>query len=30
LTDQYGCWNFAYNGTKSLVIPQNIIEHHKP
>jgi branched-chain amino acid transport system substrate-binding protein len=21
LTDQYGCWNFAYNGTKSLVIP---------
>jgi hypothetical protein len=29
LTDQYGCWNFAYNGTKSLVIPQNIIEHHK-
>jgi branched-chain amino acid transport system substrate-binding protein len=30
LTDQYGCWNFAYNGTKSLVIPQNVIEHHKP
>ncbi len=30
LTDQYGCWNFAYNGTKSLVIPQNIIEHHRP
>jgi branched-chain amino acid transport system substrate-binding protein len=30
LTDQYGCWNFAYNGTKALVIPQNIIEHHKP
>ncbi len=30
LTDQYGCWNFAYNGTKPLVIPQNIIEHHKP
>lgn len=30
LTDQYGCWNFAYNGTRSLVIPQNIIDHHKP
>jgi branched-chain amino acid transport system substrate-binding protein len=30
LTDQYGCWNFAYNGTRPLVIPQNIIEHHKP
>jgi len=30
LTDQYGCWNFAYNGTKPLVIPQNIIDHHKP
>jgi len=29
LTDQYGCWNFAYNGTKPLVIPQNIIDHHK-
>jgi hypothetical protein len=30
LTDQYGCWNFAYNGTKPLVIPQNIIDHHTP
>jgi branched-chain amino acid transport system substrate-binding protein len=30
LTDQYGCWNFAYNGTKPLVIPQSIIDHHKP
>lgn len=30
LTDQYGCWNFAYNGTKALVIPQNVIAHHKP
>jgi branched-chain amino acid transport system substrate-binding protein len=30
LTDQYGCWNFAYNGTKALVIPQNVIDHHKP
>jgi len=30
LTDQYGCWNFAYNGTRPLEIPQNIIEHHKP
>jgi hypothetical protein len=30
LTDQYGCWNFAYNGTKVLVIPQNVIAHHKP
>jgi len=30
LTDQYGCWNFAYNGTESLVIPQNVIAHHKP
>jgi ABC-type branched-subunit amino acid transport system substrate-binding protein len=30
LTDQYGCWNFAYNGTRPLVIPQNLIEHHKP
>jgi len=30
LTDQYGCWNFAYNGTKTLVIPQNVIAHHKP
>jgi ABC-type branched-subunit amino acid transport system substrate-binding protein len=28
LTDQYGCWNFAYNGTVALVIPQNIIDHH--
>jgi hypothetical protein len=30
LTDQYGCWNFAYNGTKALLIPQNIIDHHTP
>jgi hypothetical protein len=30
LTDQYGCWNFAYNGTRPLVIPWNIIDHHKP
>ncbi len=30
LTDQYGCWNFAYNGTKALVIPQSVIDHHKP
>ena len=30
LTDQYGCWNFAYNGTIALVIPQNVINHHKP
>jgi len=30
LTDQYGCWNFAYNGTKALVIPQNVIDHHTP
>jgi hypothetical protein len=30
LTDQYGCWNFEYNGTKPLVIPQNVIDHHKP
>jgi branched-chain amino acid transport system substrate-binding protein len=30
LTDQYGCWNFAYNGTMPLVIPQNVIDHHKP
>jgi ABC-type branched-subunit amino acid transport system substrate-binding protein len=29
LTDQYGCWNFAYNGTRPLVIPQNVIDHHK-
>jgi ABC-type branched-subunit amino acid transport system substrate-binding protein len=30
LTDQYGCWSFAYNGTMPLVIPQNVVEHHKP
>ena len=30
LTDQYGCWNFAYNGTVALVIPQNVIVHHTP
>ncbi|MHC1578542.1 MAG: type 1 periplasmic-binding domain-containing protein [Dehalococcoidia bacterium] len=30
LTDQYGCWNFAYNGTKALVIPQNVVNHHEP
>jgi branched-chain amino acid transport system substrate-binding protein len=29
LTDQYGCWNFAYNGTRPLVIPPNVIDHHK-
>jgi branched-chain amino acid transport system substrate-binding protein len=29
LTDQYGCWNFAYNGTRLLVIPRNVIDHHK-
>jgi len=28
LTDQYGCWNFAYNGTVPLVIPQNVVDHH--
>jgi ABC-type branched-subunit amino acid transport system substrate-binding protein len=30
LTDQYGCWNFAYPGTKDLFIPQNVIDHHMP
>jgi len=25
LTDQYGCWDFAYNGTMALVIPENVI-----
>jgi hypothetical protein len=30
LTDQYGCWNFAYNGTVALIIPQNVIDHHTP
>jgi len=30
LTDQYGCWNFAYNGTEALLIPQNVIAHHTP
>jgi len=30
LTDQYGCWNFAYNGTVALLIPQNVIDHHTP
>jgi branched-chain amino acid transport system substrate-binding protein len=30
LTDQYGCWNFAYNGTVALIIPQNIIDYHTP
>ena len=30
LTDQYGCWNFAYNGTVVLIIPQDIIAHHTP
>jgi ABC-type branched-subunit amino acid transport system substrate-binding protein len=30
LTDQYGCWNFAYNGTATLVIPQNVIDYHTP
>ena len=30
LTDQYGGWNFAYPGTVPLIIPQNVINHHKP
>jgi len=30
LTDQYGCWNFAYPGTVNLIIPQNVIDHHMP
>jgi hypothetical protein len=30
LTDQYGCWNFAYPGTVDLVIPQNVIDYHAP
>lgn len=30
LTDQYGCWNFEYSGTVDLIIPQNVIDHHKP
>ncbi len=30
LTDQYGCWNFAYNGTVALVVPQNVLDHHMP
>jgi len=30
LTDQYGCWNFAYNGTVDLIIPQDVIAHHTP
>jgi ABC-type branched-subunit amino acid transport system substrate-binding protein len=30
LTDQYGNWNFAYDGTKALIIPQNVIDYHKP
>lgn len=30
LTDQYGCWNFAYPGTVDLIIPQNVIDHHTP
>jgi ABC-type branched-subunit amino acid transport system substrate-binding protein len=30
LTDQYGCWNFAYNGTVALIIPQNVINQHMP
>jgi len=30
LTDQYGCWNFAYNGTVDLIIPQNVIDNHTP
>jgi ABC-type branched-subunit amino acid transport system substrate-binding protein len=30
LTDQYGCWNFAYNGTVPLAIPPNVIDHHTP
>jgi len=30
LTDQYGCWNFEYSGTVDLIIPQSVIDHHKP
>jgi hypothetical protein len=30
LTDQYGYWNFEYPGTADLVIPQNVVDHHKP
>jgi ABC-type branched-subunit amino acid transport system substrate-binding protein len=30
LTDQYGCWDFAYPGTQELMIPQNVIDHHRP
>jgi len=26
LTDQYGCWNFAYPGTKSLYIPIKLFQ----
>jgi branched-chain amino acid transport system substrate-binding protein len=26
LTDQYGCWNFQYNGTKSLYIPIKLFQ----
>jgi len=28
--DQYGNWNFAYPGTVPIVIPANVIDHHKP
>ena len=30
LTDQYGYWNFEYPGTADLVIPQNVVDHHRP
>jgi ABC-type branched-subunit amino acid transport system substrate-binding protein len=30
MTDQYGCWNFAHNGTRTLVIPQGVIDYHTP
>ena len=30
LIDQYGSWNVTYPGTKALVIPQNVVDHHKP
>lgn len=27
LTDQYGNWNFAYNGTKALIVPSWVTTH---
>jgi ABC-type branched-subunit amino acid transport system substrate-binding protein len=30
LADQYGYWNFEYPGTTDLVIPQNVVDHHRP